>query len=44
MTRLARDNTPISLFSGAGGLDIGVDRSEFKMICAVEVDANCTAT
>ena len=44
MTRLTNEHTAISLFSGAGGLDIGVDRSGFKTICSVEADAHCTAT
>ena len=34
----------LSLFSGAGGLDIGVDRGGFKTCCAVDLDPNCVAT
>ena len=31
----------ISLFSGAGGLDIGFDRAGFKIAVAVELDPSC---
>lgn len=34
----------ISLFAGAGGMDIGVDASGFKTVCAIETDPHCTAT
>ena len=34
----------VSLFAGAGGLDIGVDAAGFKTICAVELDAHCVST
>ena len=34
----------LSLFAGAGGLDIGVDRGGFKTCCAVELDPHCAAT
>ena len=34
----------LSLFAGAGGLDIGVDRSGFKTCCAVELDPHCAST
>lgn len=34
----------ISLFSGAGGMDIGIDRAGFKTLCAIEADPHCTAT
>ena len=34
----------LSLFSGAGGLDIGVDRGGFKTCCDVELDPHCVAT
>lgn len=39
MKRLA-----LSLFSGAGGLDIGVDAAGFKTICAVEFDPHSAST
>ena len=34
----------LSLFAGAGGLDIGVDRGGFKTRCAVELDTHCVST
>lgn len=34
----------ISLFSGAGGLDIGFDRAGFKTVVAVEIDPSCCDT
>lgn len=34
----------ISLFAGAGGLDIGVDRAGFKTVCAIEIDPHCVST
>lgn len=34
----------LSLFAGAGGLDIGVDRSGFKTCCAIELDPHCVST
>ena len=34
----------LSLFAGAGGLDVGVARSGFKVACAVEIDPYCAAT
>lgn len=34
----------ISLFAGAGGLDIGVDGAGFRTVCAVELDAHCVST
>lgn len=37
-------NLALSLFSGAGGLDIGVDRAGFKTICSIDSDIHCAAT
>ena len=37
-------NSALSLFAGAGGLDVGVARSGFKVACAVELDPHCAAT
>ncbi len=34
----------ISLFSGAGGLDVGLSQSGFETVAAVELDANCADT
>ena len=34
----------ISLFAGAGGMDIGVGRAGFKTICAIEADPHCVKT
>lgn len=34
----------VSLFSGAGGMDIGVDHAGFKTICSIEFDQHCVST
>ena len=34
----------LSLFAGAGGLDIGVDGAGFKTICSIELDPHCVST
>lgn len=34
----------ISLFSGSGGMDIGVKNAGFENVCAVESDPNCAST
>ena len=34
----------LSLFAGAGGFDIGVDKAGFKTFCSVEVDTHCVST
>lgn len=34
----------VSLFSGAGGLDIGVDQAGFATLCSVELDLHCATT
>ncbi len=36
--------TAISLFAGAGGMDIGVDDAGFNTVCAIESDLHCAAT
>ena len=36
--------TAISLFAGAGGMDIGVDSAGFRTICAIESDPHCAST
>ena len=37
-------NLALSLFSGAGGLDLGVDKAGFKTICSIDSDVHCAAT
>ena len=34
----------LSLFSGAGGLDIGVSQAKFQNVCSVEFDPHCVST
>ena len=34
----------LSLFSGAGGMDIGVERAGFKTHCSIEYDLHCVST
>ncbi|MXW53279.1 MAG: DNA cytosine methyltransferase [Gammaproteobacteria bacterium] len=34
----------VSLFSGAGGLDVGVDKAGFKTLCSIELDPHCVST
>ena len=34
----------ISLFSGAGGMDVGVLQAGFDIKACVEIDKNCCAT
>ncbi len=34
----------VSLFSGAGGLDVGVDKAGFKTLCSIERDPHCVST
>jgi DNA (cytosine-5)-methyltransferase 1 len=34
----------VSLFSGAGGLDIGFERAGFEVVLAIESDPNCVRT
>lgn len=36
--------TAISLFSGGGGLDIGIEQAGFQTLCCIEVDPNCCET
>lgn len=36
--------TAISLFSGAGGLDIGIEIAGFRVLTATDFDADCVAT
>lgn len=41
---LAAKNIALSLFSGAGGMDIGVDSAGFRTMCAVELDPHGAET
>jgi len=41
---LAAKNLALSLFSGAGGMDIGIDSAGFRTICAVELDPHGAET
>ena len=36
--------TAISLFAGAGGMDVGIGQAGFRTLCAIEADAYCGAT
>ena len=40
----ARSLNAISLFAGAGGMDIGVAQAGFRNVCAIESDPHCAAT
>lgn len=40
----ARPLNAISLFAGAGGMDIGVAQAGFRNVCAIESDPHCAAT
>jgi DNA (cytosine-5)-methyltransferase 1 len=42
--RAGRQPVAISLFSGGGGLDIGIEKAGFKTVACVELDANCCET
>ena len=37
-------SSAISLFAGAGGIDVGVNAAGFKTICAIESGPHCAAT
>ena len=34
----------LSLFAGAGGLDVGIDQAGFKTVCSIELDPHCVST
>ena len=34
----------LSLFSGAGGMDIGITKAGFENVCSIEMDPHCAAT
>lgn len=44
LNNLRHNRLAVSLFSGAGGMDIGVQRAGFTNILAIEQDPHCVAT
>jgi DNA (cytosine-5)-methyltransferase 1 len=48
MEPTARSNTArptaVSLFTGAGGLDVGIEQAGFAVVSATDLDADCVAT
>jgi len=41
---IGRNNKVISLFSGAGGLDIGLEHAGFETVACIELDKDCRET
>ena len=41
---MAYKHPAVSLFAGAGGMDLGVDRGGFRTICALDFDPHCSTT
>ncbi len=41
---IKRQMTAVSLFSGAGGMDVGVMQAGFDVLGCVEVDPHCCET
>ena len=44
MAKTTSESSAVSLFSGAGGLDVGIRRAGFKTLCSIESDVHCAAT
>ena len=44
MGRIDKRLTAMSLFSGAGGMDLGVRQAGFHNVCSVEIDKHCAST
>jgi len=42
--RICKKKAALSLFSGAGGLDIGVQQAGFDVLACIEIDPHCCAT
>src|SRR4051812_14736994 len=42
--RSVSELSAISLFSGAGGLDLGIERAGYRVLAALEYDADAAAT
>ena len=40
---ITKEGTPkaLSIFSGAGGMDIGIERAGFKVLACIEIDPHC---
>jgi DNA (cytosine-5)-methyltransferase 1 len=41
---IERQMTALSLFSGAGGMDVGIKQADFEVLACVEVDPHCCET